>query len=107
MHDVIVLVQRLGYHRVECIVGHDFGYVPASFAALSRPDILRNVVLLGHPFLGAPKLPFVTAPNEEELPAKLECVLRAETARPTKEILWMVLLDSRSQQRNGAQRRPL
>lgn len=27
------------YHRVECIVGHDFGCVPASLAALSRPDI--------------------------------------------------------------------
>ena len=86
-HDVIDLVQRLGYHRVECIVGHDFGCVPASLAALSRPDILRKVGLLGHPFLRAPRLPFDTAPKEEELPAKLECVSRAETARSTTEIL--------------------
>ena len=89
VHDVIVLVrvQRLGYHRVKCIVGHDFGCVPASLAALSRPDILRNIVLLGHPFLGAPKLPFDAAPNEEELPAKLECVSKAETARSATEML--------------------
>lgn len=57
VNDVRVLVQRLGYHRVECIVGRDFGCVPASLAALSRPDILRKVALLGHPFLCAPKLP--------------------------------------------------
>lgn len=70
VRDVIVLVQRLGYHEVECIVGHDFGCVPASLAALSRPDIFRKVVLLGHPFLGSPKLPFDVAPEEEGLLAK-------------------------------------
>ena len=72
VRDVIVLVQRLGYHKVECIVGHDFGCVPASLAALSRPDIFRNVVLLGHPFVGSPTLPFDIAPEEEEVPAKLD-----------------------------------
>ena len=72
VRDVIVLVQRLGYHKVECIVGHDFGCVPASLAALSRPDIFRNVVLLGHPFVGSPTLPFDVAPEEEEVPAKLD-----------------------------------
>lgn len=72
VRDVIVLVKRLGYHKVECIVGHDFGCVPASLAALSRPDIFRRIVLLGHPFLGSPKLPFDIAPEEEELVAKLD-----------------------------------
>lgn len=70
VRDVIVLVQRLGFHKVECIIGHDFGCVPASLAALSRPDIFRNVVLLGHPFVGSPTLPFDIAPEEEEVPAK-------------------------------------
>ena len=87
VHDVIVLIQRLGYHRVKCIVDHDFGCVPTSIAALSRPDILRKFILLGHLFLGAPKLPFDTAPKEEELPTKLEYVSRTETARSTMETL--------------------
>lgn len=72
VRDVIVLVQRLGYHRVECIVGHDFGCVPASLAALSRPDIFRQIVLLGHPFLGSPRLPFDIAPEKEESLAELD-----------------------------------
>ena len=72
VRDVIVLVKRLGYHEVECIIGHDFGCVPASLAALSRPDIFRRTLLLGHPFLGSPKLPFNIAPEEEELVAKLD-----------------------------------
>ena len=72
VRDVIVLVHRLGYHRVECIVGHDFGCVPASVAALSRPDIFRNVVLLANPFLGSPQLPFDIAPENEELTTKFD-----------------------------------
>lgn len=72
VRDVMVLVQRLGYHKVECIVGHDFGCVPASLAALSRPDIFRKVVLLGYPFLGSPKLPFDIAPEKEGLLAKVD-----------------------------------
>ena len=72
VRDVIVLVQRLGYHRVECIVGHDFGCVPASLAALSRPDIFRQIILLGHPFLGSPRLPFDIAPEKEESLAALD-----------------------------------
>lgn len=72
VRDVMVLVQRLGYHKVECIVGHDLGCVPASLAALSRPDIFRKVVLLGYPFLGSPKLPFDIAPEKEGLLAKVD-----------------------------------
>lgn len=72
VRDVIVLVHRLGFHRVECIIGHDFGCVPASLAALSRPDVFRKVVLLGHPFLGSPKLPFDIAPEEDKSLATLD-----------------------------------
>ena len=85
VRDVIVLVQRLGYHKVECIVGHDFGCVPASLAALSRPDIFRKVVLLGHPFLGSPKLPFDTAPEEEELPIKLDMHQELRQLHPARK----------------------
>ncbi|KAK3167335.1 hypothetical protein OEA41_010462 [Lepraria neglecta] len=66
VRDMIVLINRLGYHQVECVVGHDFGCVPAALSALIRPDIFRNVVLLGHPFQGSPKLPFGFSPDEEE-----------------------------------------
>ena len=89
VRDVIVLVQRLGYRRVECIVGHDFGCVPASLAALSRPDTFHKVVLLGHPFLGSPELPFDKAPEQEELPEKLD--LHQELGRldpPRKHYRW-------------------
>ena len=51
VRDMIVLVNRLGYHQVECAVGHDFGCVPA---ALIKPDIFRT------------KLPFGFSSEEEE-----------------------------------------
>ena len=89
VRDVMVLVQRLGYHSVECIVGHDFGCVPASLAALSRPDVFRKIVLLGLPFLGSPKLPFDIAPEKEKLPAGLD--LHEELRRldpPRKHYRW-------------------
>ena len=89
VRDVIVLVQRLGYHRVECIVGHDFGCVPASLAALVRPDMFRKVALLGLPFVGPPKLPFNTSPEEEEPRAKYD--LHEELKRldpPRKHYRW-------------------
>lgn len=50
--DVVILANRVGYHEVECIIGHDFGCVPASLCALSRPDMFRKVILLGHPLFG-------------------------------------------------------
>ncbi|KAI4242785.1 MAG: hypothetical protein L6R40_003849 [Gallowayella cf. fulva] len=66
IRDVIVLVNALGYHEVEAIIGHDFGCVPASLCALARPDMFQRVILMGHPFFGTPSLPFNTCPQEEE-----------------------------------------
>ena len=60
VRDVIVLAVRLGYHQVECIVGHDFGCVPAAWSAVARPDFFRHVILMSQPFTGSPKLPFDT-----------------------------------------------
>lgn len=65
VRDVIILVNRLGYHQVDCVIGHDFGCVPASLCALIRPDMFKKVVLMGHPFLGTPALPFDTSPEQE------------------------------------------
>ena len=64
IRDVIVLVHALGYDKVRCIVGHDFGAVTASLCALSRPDLFLNVVLMSHPFKGSPQLPLDTVQQE-------------------------------------------
>lgn len=93
VRDVIILVNQLGYHEVECVVGHDFGCVPASWCALIRPDMFRNVVLIGHPFLGTPALPFDTGPGEEAVASRQEPQpdLHAQLAklpRPKKHYRW-------------------
>ncbi|KAL8907306.1 MAG: hypothetical protein Q9207_001483 [Kuettlingeria erythrocarpa] len=93
VRDVIVLANRLGYHEVECVVGHDFGCVPASLCALIRPDVFKKVVLMGHPFLGIPTLPFSTSPEEEAVASKQEPQpdLHAELAKlpkPKKHYRW-------------------
>ena len=64
VRDVIVLIYALGYKHVKSVVGHDFGAVTASLCALTRPDFFESVVLMSHPFKGAPTLPFNVA-NEE------------------------------------------
>ena len=64
VRDVIVLTYRLGYQAVDCIIGHDFGCVPASLCALIRPDMFKKVVLMGHPFLGTPTLPSISSEGE-------------------------------------------
>ncbi|MCJ1356829.1 MAG: hypothetical protein MMC33_006825 [Icmadophila ericetorum] len=66
IRDMVVLVHALGYRRVDCLVGHDFGSVTASLCALTRPDFFKKVVLMSHPFKGSPKLPF-DAPSPSPL----------------------------------------
>ncbi|KAL1958698.1 hypothetical protein VTO42DRAFT_4041 [Malbranchea cinnamomea] len=56
VRDVVLLVNALGYKTVRCIVGHDFGARPAALCALARPDMFLSVVLLTHPYKGAPDL---------------------------------------------------
>ena len=66
LRDVVVLVQRLGYNKAECVIGHDFGGAIASLCGLARPDMFCRVVLMGYPFQGAPKLPFDKGPDQGE-----------------------------------------
>ncbi|KAI9717567.1 MAG: hypothetical protein M1812_004708 [Candelaria pacifica] len=68
VRDMVILVHALGYRRVKCIVGHDFGSVTASLCALTRPDFFDNVVTMSHPFKGSPILPFDTAHSNEPEP---------------------------------------
>lgn len=56
VRDVVCLVYKLGYTKVSCLVGHDFGAVSAASCALARPDLFERLVLMSHPFKGAPTL---------------------------------------------------
>ncbi len=88
--DTVTLVHALGYHKVTCLVGHDFGAVTSSLCALSRPDFFRSLVLMSHPFKGAPKLPFNTAndPNTKpKPPVDMEKEL-GKLERPRKHYKW-------------------
>jgi pimeloyl-ACP methyl ester carboxylesterase len=54
--DALALVRAMG--REDCLlVGHDFGSIVASYAALVRPDVFRRVCLMSAPFAGVPKAP--------------------------------------------------
>ena len=83
--DMVVLINALGYHRVTCLVGHDFGAVAASVCALVRPDFFQNLVLMSHPFKGSGSLPFNTANGGDppEKPVDVEAEL-AKLDRPRK-----------------------
>ena len=72
VRDVVLLVHALGYRSVHCVVGHDAGAVTAAMCALIRPDLFQSVVILSHPFNGAPEAPFNTAndPGQEQAGVK-------------------------------------
>jgi pimeloyl-ACP methyl ester carboxylesterase len=89
IRDVIILVHALGYTKVKCIVGHDFGAVTAALCALARPDFFSSLVLMSHPTKGPPTLPFNTA-NGASRPAKpvnMDAEL-AKLDRPRKHYKW-------------------
>ncbi len=88
MRDVVVLVQRLGYHTVECVIGHDFGGAIASLCGLTRPDMFRRVILMGYPFQGLPKLPSRESPDPgEEISSEIHRQL-ANLPLPRKHYQW-------------------
>jgi pimeloyl-ACP methyl ester carboxylesterase len=87
--DVVVLGHALGHQKVKCIVGHDFGAVTAALCALARPDFFQSVVLMSHPFKGAPKLPMEPADELTQEPQVVD--MEAELAklkRPRKHYKW-------------------
>ena len=93
IRDIVVLVHALGYHEVQCIVGHDFGAVTASLCALARPDLFLKVVLMSHPFKGSPQLPFdtVSLKKPEETQPKPQSNIHIELAKleiPRKHYKW-------------------
>ncbi|KAK5115676.1 hypothetical protein LTR62_000765 [Meristemomyces frigidus] len=58
VRDLVCLVYRLGYKKVHCIIGHDFGGVSSAMAALMRPDIFQSTIQMSHPHHAAPLPPF-------------------------------------------------
>ncbi|KAF2847360.1 alpha/beta-hydrolase [Plenodomus tracheiphilus IPT5] len=90
VRDVVTLVNALGYRKVKCIVGHDFGAVTASMSALMRPDLFQNVVMMSHPFKAPADLPFDLAHGDAE-PRSTPIDIQAELARlpePRKHYKW-------------------
>jgi pimeloyl-ACP methyl ester carboxylesterase len=90
VRDVVTLVHALGYRKVKCIVGHDFGSVTASRCALMRPDLFQSVIMMSHPFKAPPELPFNIAHGEGNYPSP-PVDIQAELAKldnPRKHYKW-------------------
>ncbi|KAK1486422.1 xylosidase/arabinosidase [Colletotrichum tamarilloi] len=62
LRDVVTLVHALGYESIHTLVGHDLGAFVASMCAITRPDMIKSLVLMAHPFKGSPQLPLGTGP---------------------------------------------
>ncbi|KAJ0284227.1 hypothetical protein CBS470a_006941 [Colletotrichum nupharicola] len=52
VHDVMSLLEGLGYDSIHTIVGHDLGAVPASLTSIIRKDLVKSLFLVAHPFKG-------------------------------------------------------
>jgi len=64
VRDLVCLVYALGYKKVHCIIGHDFGAVSSAMAPLIRPDIFTSCIQMSHPHHAPPSPLF--APGETE-----------------------------------------
>ncbi|RTL66362.1 MAG: alpha/beta hydrolase [Hyphomicrobiales bacterium] len=90
--DAVALVQALGRDHAAAIIGHDFGSPVSAWAALTRPDVFRSVVLMSAPFAGAP--PSASAQSEDAKPVSLHAAHDAVAAglaalaRPRKHYQW-------------------
>ncbi|KAL3422636.1 hypothetical protein PVAG01_06792 [Phlyctema vagabunda] len=86
VRDAVILVNALGYEKVACVIGHDFGAVAASMCALVRPDIFTSVVTMAHPFKGPPSLPFNTTSPPPPAPDVHQAL--AALPQPRKHYKW-------------------
>ncbi|GAB7341515.1 hypothetical protein MBLNU457_7734t1 [Dothideomycetes sp. NU457] len=60
VRDLVCLVYALGYKKVHCIIGHDFGAVSSAMAPLIRPDVFTSCIQMSHPHHAPPTPPFAT-----------------------------------------------
>lgn len=68
--DLVCLVYALGYEKVYCHIGHDFGAVASALAPLIRPDIFQSCIQASHPH-HAPPTPKYGAPISQSPPSEL------------------------------------
>jgi pimeloyl-ACP methyl ester carboxylesterase len=90
VRDVVALAHGLGYRKVKCVVGHDFGAVTSSRCALMRPDLFESVIMMSHPYKAPPELPFNIAHGVGARPAP-PVDIQAELASletPRKHYKW-------------------
>lgn len=55
--DVAEFVGKLGYSKIELLVGHDFGSPVAAWTALMHSGLINRLVLMSAPFSGPPSKP--------------------------------------------------
>ncbi|KAF2803366.1 alpha/beta-hydrolase [Mytilinidion resinicola] len=89
VRDMVILVSALGYAKVHCVIGHDFGAVVASMCALMRPDLFERVVTMSHPFKEPGPLPFnIRDPDAEIEEARDIQKELASLPEPRKHYKW-------------------
>lgn len=90
VRDMVALVNCLGYKKVFCITGHDFGAVGSASCALIRPDIFNSCITMSHPFKANPELPFNTAnsPASKKTPSSDIHTELAALNPPRKHYKW-------------------
>jgi pimeloyl-ACP methyl ester carboxylesterase len=70
VHDIVALVNGLGYSEAAAVVGHDFGSLVAAHSALIRPDMFKSVVCMSAPYPGQPPYPPVLGEDRQPAPSK-------------------------------------
>ena len=75
VRDQIALAYALGYRKTEMIVGHDQGQLPATYAAIVRPDMFLRLTTVASAGGAPPSFPFA---GEERKPAYTDAELDAE-----------------------------
>ena len=93
VRDAMGLLSALGRREVHAVVGHDFGAMVASWAALVRPDVFRRCCLMSAPFDGPPALEI--AKPASNIHADLAALDRPRkhyqwyySTRPANEDMW-------------------
>ncbi|KAF4555782.1 Hypothetical protein D9617_2g057460 [Elsinoe fawcettii] len=95
VRDLVCLVYALGYEKVHCIIGHDFGGVSSAMAPLIRPDMFTSCIQMSHPHHAPPTPPFdigtSTAPSSTSTAPTKTSGLQDELAAldpPRKHYKW-------------------
>lgn len=96
VRDLVCLVYALGYAKVHCIIGHDFGAVASATAPLVRPDIFASCIQMSHPHHAPPTPPFAieqqSSPSSGQKPTQSQGqdiqVELAQLDPPRKHYKW-------------------